>query len=927
MNKKIFFLAGLFIFLLTSCSDIVVINPSCEFKNNPQAVNNDKPRFGWQIKSGKNNIMQYAYEMEVYEKTQGGKIYLWETGKVISDRSQFVVYAGKKLSPVKKYFWRVKVWVSKDKYTGWSTENCFRIAPDNAFLDASWIGAITREDAKLPRGRHFHGTELKDPDVKVLWNKVDTLAEKSICLRTQFTVKKEIKDAVAYVCGLGQYLMYINGRIVSDNEFSPAWSDYDKTVYYNAYDLTNLLKDGDNAVGFLLGNGFYNVYGKGRYTKLRISFGPPTLFFKLVITYSDGSREFVNSGTGKDWKYSLSPVTFNSIYGGEDYDARREQPGWNDINFDSGKWKKVVVQNPPKGVMTAQMSDPVKIEGYYKHVSVRKLKENQIAEASKCSKHKVDSTSFLLDMGQNLSGFPQITVEGKRGQSVILTPSETITDDSVANQRQTGRPHYYKYTLKGGSSETWHPHFSYYGFRYIQVEGAVLKGMENPLELPVIKDIKSCFVHNSAKNTASFYTSNTIFEKTHKIIQMAVRSNMQSIFTDCPHREKLGWLEQLHLNGPGLFYNIDLTSVMPKIMKDMADAQEENGMIPTTAPNYVIFKGKGLDVFEDSPEWSSSFIIVPFIYYEYYGDSSLISKYYDRMKAYVVYLSSKAKRNILDYGLGDWYDYGNYRAGFSKNTPVSLVATSYYYMDICYLKKAARMLGRNEDINMFDSLRNSVKKSFNDKFFNEETCNYGTGSQTSNSIPLYLNLADKKYEKRVVENLKKDIIAHGYRLTTGDIGNRYLFCTLADRGMNDVMYKMFNHYDVPGYGFQIKMGATTLTEQWDPRMGSSWNHFMMGQIDEWFFKTLAGICPDENNPGFKYIIIKPVPVGDLKSVSASYESLYGKISVAWKMNGDVFNLSVEIPANCSAEIVMPFSGKTVNIKSGKYIFKSNKIND
>ena len=623
----------------------------------------------------------------------------------------------------------------------------------------------------------------------------------------------------------------------------------------------------------------------------------------------------------------MSPVTFNCIYGGEDYDARREQKGWNQAGFDDSHWRPVVMQGAPKGVLRPQMAPPVKIMERYDIQKVTKLNTEQITAASKSTKRTVDPSAFVLDMGQNLAGFPKITVRGKRGQKVTLLVAEALTDEGACNQRQTGRQHYYEYTLKGEGDETWHPRFSYYGFRYIQVEGAVLKGQKNPQKLPVLKNIQSCFVYNSAKKVSTFESSNPIFNAAHRLIGKAVRSNMQSVFTDCPHREKLGWLEQVHLNGPGLLYNYDLTAYAPQIMQNMVDAQHSNGAMPTTTPEYVVFEGPGMDAFAESPEWGGSLVIFPFMYYETYGDDSLIRKYYSNMRRYVDYLKTRADNNILSFGLGDWYDYGDFRAGFSRNTPVPLVATAHYYMTVMYLIEAAKMVGNDYDIRYYSSLADDIRIAFDKRFLNNDTAQYGTGSQCSNALPLFLHMTQ---DKKVFMNLIKDVEAHGNRLTTGDVGNRYLIQTLARNDQHELIYKMFNHEEAPGYGFQLKFGATTLTEQWDPRQGSSWNHFMMGQIDEWFFNSLVGIRPyaastlenqqNKSKQGYQKFIIAPQPVGDLKFVKSSYETLYGTIVVDWARQDGTFTLNVSVPVNTTAVIYLPGGKEPKEVQSGTYKF-------
>ena len=935
--KKILLSLLICLSCFVQAKNITISRLTCEMQEGLVVVEGS-PRLGWVMESPENGTRQSAYEIDIREAFTGRSI--WNSGKVYSSQSQLVSTKGADIRPDNSfnYSWRVRVWDETDTPSEWSSEAKFRAVPER-LSSGQWIGAITRQNAHLPEGRKFHGGELKKPEVKAAWEAVDTLAKKSICLRRTFQVGdateggtnrkpgKKIVEATAYVCGLGFYEFSLNGKKVGNSEFAPLWSDYDKTVYYNTYDVTEQLRRGENVVGILLGNGFYNVQG-GRYRKLQISFGPPTLLFELVINYEDGTCTTVHSDN--DWKYDFSPVTFNCIYGGEDYDARREQKGWNQIGFDDSHWRPVVIQEAPKGILRPQMAAPVKIMERYDIQKVTKLNADQIASASVSTKRTVDPSAFVLDMGQNLAGFPEITVRGKRGQKVTLIVAEALTEEGACNQRQTGRQHYYEYTLKGEGDETWHPRFSYYGFRYIQVEGAVLKGQKNPQKLPVLKNIQSCFVFNSAKKVSTFESSNRIFNAAHRLIEKAVRSNMQSVFTDCPHREKLGWLEQVHLNGPGLLYNYDLTAYAPQIMQNMADAQHANGAMPTTAPEYVVFEGPGMDAFAESPEWGGSLVIFPFMYYETYGDDSLIKKYYPNMRRYVDYLKTRAEMGILSFGLGDWYDYGDFRAGFSRNTPVPLVATAHYYMTVMYLIKAAKMVGNDFDIHYYTSLAHEILAAFNKCFLNKETAQYGTGSQCSNALPLFLQMTqdsdeqgsyqpDAKLDEKVLMNLIKDVEAHGNRLTTGDVGNRYLIQTLAHNGQHELIYKMFNHEEAPGYGFQLKFGATTLTEQWDPRQGSSWNHFMMGQIDEWFFNSLVGIRPSTTpKQGYQKFIIAPQPVGDLKYVKASYETLYGTINVDWTCENGTFTLNVSVPVNTTAVVYLPGGKEPKEIQSGTY---------
>lgn len=912
--RKARFLLLISIILFSRLQAIDFAGITCDFRTNPLAVNTLQPLFGWQMSSTENGSMQSGYEMEVIQHHTGKMV--WKTGMVNSTQSQLVQYQGQKLLPGRLYAWRVRIRDERNIISNWSDWQTFRMAPDESMLQAKWIGAIRSDSARLPVSVRFPSREMRTPEYRAVWEKADSLSRKSILLRKSFRINKEIKEAIVYIGGYGHYEFTINGKKVGDELFAPLWSDYDKTLYYNTFDITNILKKGENAFGVMLGNGFYNVQG-GRYIKLRVSFGAPALWLKTIIQYQDGSKSEIIAD--ESWKWDLSPVTYNDIYGGESYDARLEQQGWNQAGFNEKGWKPVVLMDAPKGKLTAQTANPVKIMQYYGVKSVKKLTKADCDSASKTTKRKVDASAFVLDMGQNLSGFPEIKIKGKKGDKITLIVAEALTVEGAANQNQSGRPHYYEYTLKGEGIESWHPRFSYYGFRYIQVEGAVMKGDKNPDKLPVVQDIKSCFVYNSAPGTSTFSCSNELFNKTHILIGNAIKSNMHGVFTDCPHREKLGWIEQLHLNGPVVMYNYDVTSLYRKIQQDMVDAQLPDGMIPSIAPEYNKFGEKtAYDDFGVSPEWGSSAIIVPWMYNEFYGDSSLIVQHYQTMRRWMDYLTSRAENHVLSFGLGDWYDYGDYKAGFARNTPVNFVATAYYYYATQFMVKSARMVDNQFDANYYAVLGEKIRNVLNTRFYNPDTGQYSTGSQTANALAIYMNFVRPENKQQVLNNLVEDIKKHGNRLTTGDIGNRYLFQTIATNGLNDLLYQMFNHEEAPGYGFQLKFGATTLTEQWDPRKGASWNHFMMGQIDEWFFASLAGIKPSKN--GFQDIIIQPEPVGDLTSVNASFKSIYGKIAVEWKKENGIFMLKTQIPVNCRARIYLPGDKEPKWVNSGQYEF-------
>ena len=749
---------------------------------------------------------------------------------------------------------------------------------DNVFQNAQWIGATADVNSDI--------------------------ADRSIILHHALKVKGKLAKATLNITGLGAYELYLNGTKANDDIMAPAWSDYRKTVFYNTYDLTPLFRKGQNSIDVLLGGVFY--YERGlRYHKLTSSFGPLTMLFHLQLQYADGTTQTLVSDD--TWQWRESPVTYNSIYGGEDYDARIPGPSQSPLKGNDGlqgvkrssskggkeglDYHSIVIQQAPQGVLRPQMACPVKIMERFGIKQTTMLQNKDLAKISKDQKHEVQPGAFVLDMGQNLSGFPELTVSGKPGQQVTMYVSETLTPEGACNQRQTGRPHFYTYTIGNGGTETWHPRFSYYGYRYIQVEGAVLDGMPNPQQLPVVKDMKSCFIYNSAPKTGTFECSNERINKTYTLIDRAIRSNWQSVWTDCPHREKLGWLEQDWLNGEGLVYNYDCQAMIEQTMRVIADAQHQDGSLPEIAPEFLTFEGSWAPPFQESPEWGGAVVALPFLYKEHYGSQKLIEEYYDTMKRYVDYLHTKDSCYILRQGLGDWYDYGPWRAGFAKNTPMPLVSTAHYYKWTHLVAEAADMLGKKADEKQLDERADSIKAAFNREFYNPTTHQYGTGSQCANAIAIDMDLVSDDDEEAVLNNLIADIHAHNDRLTTGDIGNRYLFKVLDDNGQQELLYTMLNHDELPGYGYQIQKGMTTLTEQWNPDMGASMNHFMLAHINNLLIPSLAGI-----RISGREVKIEPRAPKDIEWVKASTETPYGTIRVEWHRQPDgTIKISQSVP--------------------------------
>jgi hypothetical protein len=496
-----------------------------------------------------------------------------------------------------------------------------------------------------------------------------------------------------------------------------------------------------------------------------------------------------------------------------------------------------------------------------------------------------------------------------------LVKSDGRLDDTMCGGKTC-----WTYTLKGAGTETWFPKFFYRGARYLRVDCLPPKGLTN---LPVVKSIAGVVVQSASEPVGEFQCSDDLFNRIHALVRWAQRGNMMSLMTDCPQREKRGWLEEDHLNGPALRYEFDLAQLFTKQMNDMADSQLANGLVPTTAPEYTVFRDRGQTNrdergrFGDSPEWGSAFILVPWQQYEFDGDLELFRRHYDAMTNYIAFLDGRASNHIINYGLGDWYDLGPKAPGMAQLTPIALTGTAFYFLDVQIMAQAAAWLGKTNDAHAFSELAGEIRAAFNDRFYHPTNRSYATGSQCANSIPLVMGLCDPANRAAVLDAVVGDVRARGNALTAGDVGYRYLLLALAEGGRSDVIFDLNNQSDKPGYGYQLKKGATSLTEAWNAGRSSSQNHFMLGQIMEWFYHDLAGIQNGPGSPGFKQVLIRPQPVGDITWTRAQFNSIRGKIVSDWKREGDKFALKVSIPANTTATVFVPAKTSAGVTESGK----------
>jgi len=854
--------------LLAGCgnsSHLLVDQLNCNNQINPIGVEGI-PQLTWKVVSDRNGDAVSGVEIRV------------DDGDAIGPDDIKAL----KLEPGRKYEWQVRVKDVKGRFSKWSKNAWFVTGiPDNQWNDAKWIGYEQLPDSlKLVPGVHGSGNNLGNLAVQ---RPVVPVFRKTV------VAAKKVAEAWMFVSGLGQYTIEVDGHDLTAGFMRPGWTNYAKTCLYNGYDLTGILKSGPHEIIITVGNGFFNI-NRERYRKMVDAWGMPMMRSVLMVRYADGSTERINSDTS--WETAPSAITFTSIYGGEDYDARLIQPAW----------KPALEVKGPGGGMKWEADYPLEIMQTFDPVKVTELADS----------------SWVYDFGQNASGIPEIVVSAAAGETIRLTPGELIDDNGEVTQQASGGPHYYEFTSDGTSKVQWRPKFTYYGFRYVSLSGAVPAGQPNPDHLPVIDEIRFHHTRNSSPAVGSFKCSNDLFNRIFTLIDWSVRSNLASVTTDCPHREKLGWLEVTHLMGNSIRYNYDIHNMYVKIIQDMIESQLDNGLVPDIAPEFVPFSGG----FRDSPEWGSSAVILPWYVYSWYGDRQPMERAYPMMKRYVDYLGSKADGSIVSHGLGDWFDLGPGSPGESQLTPMALTATAIYYYDLSLLSKMATILGFKDDALVLADSAQTVRDAFNAKFYNPETHVIATGSQTAYSMPLVVGLVPDQDRAEVLKNLVKAVEADGFALTAGDVGYHYLVQALQDAGASEVIFKMNSREDVPGYGFQLKHGATALTESWPALRYVSNNHMMLGHLMEWFYTGPGGIKPAEGSVGFDKVIIDPQPVGDLTWAEASHRCIHGEIYCRWEKSAKGYNIAVRIPVGTTAEVY--FKGKLLgSTGSGKYNFTVN----
>ena len=886
-SPRVLFVAGTFACIAASAgtaapapSAIRVASVLCDGRAEPVGVDPGGVRFTWLLASEARGQSQRAYEIEVAasrEALRRGAADTWRSGRVASGESVLVAYAGPPLAAAKPYFWRVRVQDAAGRLSGWSAPARFVTALAGAadWGEARWIGYEDMpERERLVPGVHGLLDSARQPRLR---RPVAPL------LRRVFVLKKKVTQALLFVSGLGHYEAYLNGAKVGDRFLAPGWTDYDRTVLYDAFDVTAQLRPGPNAISAIVGNGFHHVAPE-RYYKLAIAYGWPKLLAALRLEYGDGTRETIS--TGPSWKAAPSPITFTSLYGGEDFDARLEPEGWTGADFDDTGWGRAAAAAAPAGVLRVETDHPLRVMETRRPVAIT----SPTAGVS------------VYDFGQNASGIVRLTVRGPAGAVVTLTPAELLTADGRANQKATGEPYRWTYTLRGGGDETWAPRFTYYGFRYVQVEGAER-----------VVALEALHTRNSAPEAGRFETSLSLFSQAFELVRWAIRSNLASVLTDCPHREKLGWLEQTYLMGDAVHFDYDVAGLYRKQVGDVIDAQAKDGLVPDIAPEYVEFEGG----FRDSPEWGAAGVLVPWLAYRWYGDRDTLERAWPTIVRYLDYLETKADGGLLVHGLGDWYDLGPRFPGEAQLTPKAVTATATWFRCLKTAAEAARVLGKTDEAARLEARAARVRDSFTAAFYDRAAASWSTGSQTALAMPLVVGLAPHGDEGRVLDSLVARIEKDGRALTAGDVGFHYVVEALSRAGRGDVLFAMNARDDVPGYGFQLRRGATSLTESWAALPEVSNNHLMLGHLVRWFYSGLLGIDQSDSSVAYASLALRPQVVDGLDWARGSYLSPRGRIASSWRREPGRVVFEVEVPVNAIAELRLPAAPRAAITESGR----------
>jgi alpha-L-rhamnosidase len=856
------FLCSLFVLQIVASlcfAQVKVDGLLCENRTNPLGMDVTQPRFTWQLSSDKRNVMQSAYRIEVSE-SPAFHGHVWDSQKVKSDSSVFVTYKGKPLQSDKKYFWRVQVWDNTGKSSGWSEPAWWQMAFLNeSDWKAQWITPGYVED---------------------------TVNRPSPLLRKEFALSKKIKSAAAYITAHGLYEANINGKRVGDAYLTPGWTSYKNRLQYQTYDVTDLLKGGKNAIGVMLGNGWYrgiigysdkrNVYGKDI-----------ALLMQINITYEDGTTGVITSD--ESWKSSTGGVLYSEIYNGETIDANKVQAGWTQPGFNDTQWSAVRAQDYSKKILIATYNEMIRKHETFKPLRIFKTPKNE----------------QVIDFGQNLVGWVVLKVKGKAGDKITVSHAEVLdklgnfyTENLRAAKAQD------TYILKGDGEEIFEPHFTFHGFQFIRIEGY-------PGDIIKPEDVTAVALYSDMKPTGTFITSNPLINQLQHNIQWGQKGNFLDVPTDCPQRdERLGWTGDAQVFSRTATFNMNVNDFFAKWLRDVAADQSPAGIVPFVIPNCLGFT-------QGSTGWADVSTVIPWNMYLAYGDKRILQNQYSSMKAWVDYMQHQSKNDLWNTGFhfGDWlfYSRDDDADGSSAITDKYFIAQCFYAYSTQLLINAAIVLNKQDDVTYYNGLLKRIK----DAFYKEYVTPNGrlvSGTQTAYTLALNFDMLPEALRDQAATRLVENIHAYGDHLTTGFLGTPYLCHVLTRFGKDDIAYRLLLQDTYPSWLYPVKMGATTIWERWDgirpdktfeAASMNSFNHYSYGAIGDWMYRVMAGMDTYPDGPGYKHIKIMPHPGGKFSSATANLLTYYGKLSSGWEVKDGKTYYTIDIPANTKADIYLP----------------------
>jgi alpha-L-rhamnosidase len=852
----------------------------CEYLHDPMGIDVVKPRLSWVLESDVRGQCQIAYRVLVASsapllaKNKGD---LWDSGVVKSSRTSQIEYAGATLKSRMVCHWKVCAWDKDNNPAAWSKP-------------ASWTMGL-----------------LKQSDWKAKWISMEPGLHQKLCgisdlktelpappyLRKGFELKKNVSRATLYATARGLFEIQINGEKAGADIFAPEWTDYDKRINYRSYDVTGLVKKGGNAIGALLGDGWYAGYVGWQKTRGRYGL-QTSLLAQLEVEYADGSKETIT--TDKSWKTSCGPMRSSDFMMGETYDARKEMPGWTEAGFDESAWHKVQVVARPEAKLVWQPSAPVGIVKELKPVSVKAPQRGV----------------YVFDVGQNLAGFVRLKVKAKAGTVIQIRHAERLNPDGTIYTENLRRAKATDiYIAKGKGVEIYQPTFTFHGFQYVEVTG--LSGRPG-------KDVvTACVTSSSMEDAGQFECSNKLINKLFSNITWGQRGNFLSIPTDCPQRdERLGWMGDAQVFIRTAAWNMDVAAFFAKWMIDVEDAQDEEGRFPDVAPRVKEDAGfVGLSKLCASPAWADAGVLVPWTIYKTYGDTRIIERHWIAMTRWMDWVAKVNPQylrvNELSNNYGDWLCIPADESFGTTSLMKELLATAFWATDARCMAEMAAAFGKKEEVAGYVDLFRKVKKAFQEKYVLPDG-KMAVETQTAYLLALAFDLLPRELRAKAAGHLVVNLKNNGWHLSTGFVGIRLLNPVLCEMGYADVAYRLLNNTTYPSWLYPVTHGATTIWERWDgwtaekgfgnPAM-NSFNHYSLGSVGQWLFSDVAGMDSDPAGVGFERIVIKPRVGGGLSYVKASHQCMHGLIRTEWKLSGRKLAMKVRIPVNTMALVYVP----------------------